>query len=818
MSIDEAIDSILSGNCILFTGAGYSFGATNIKNDSPKNGGKLTSFLYSECDIAENDYDLKNASQIYQETHTESKLIGLLRHEFTIKDVSDEHRIIASLPWKRIYTTNYDNALELSFSKEGKLLTAVTLSDKINQYLDKRTFCVHLNGYIERLTPATLRSEFKLTNSSYLTTDFMKSAWVDLFRHDIQNAKVVLFIGFSCDGDLDISRIISEYTTKKNIFFIVRKGESPLSIRKLQRYGNVLDIELKGIASLIQQRQAKYIPSEITFQEPRSFTKYSNDYSVPKKQDNKIVDLFYKGIIDESLIHYSLMDSDKYMYYIKRRQIESVIDYINNGGRNILLHSDLGNGKTLFVHGLADDLIKSEYEVYFWKKNYPNTHDEIELLCRKESKLAIIIENYSQNIDLLKRINLFRTNETIVVVTERSITNDTNYVSLEKYLFSDSYLTKDLNVLDDDEIGQVIKLANVYGLWGENAGLSDERKRTIFINKYHSSFRLFLLSLLDSPDIKHRFNDLLLSIKEANESFFHATLLILSSSLFDFNLDFDDLLNILDDELLENPAFYNNDKLLEIIDFKEHKFLVRSSILAESLLVKNKYHDELIDLLIAVVKKLDVRLYDKNSYQIIKSIVSFSRLQGIFNLNENPAYKPVILSFFEEIKSTNYAKKNPYFWLQYAIAKLSIRDYPIAKKFFDTSYGYAKNDSNFDTFQIDNHYARYLIENENINGSINSCMDVFIHVHGILSNRNDANANRHYPFRVAINYGRFYDAYYSKLEKADQGIFIISCKEIMARIEQYKKVTNERNIHKSVTKCQEEMERIFIAENISLLS
>lgn len=819
MTLENAVDNILSGECILFTGAGYSFGTTNLNNNNPKNGGRLTSFLYSECGIVENDFDLKNASEIYQETHGESKLIELLRKEFTIKEVSPNHRVIASLPWKRVYTTNYDNSLELSFTQESKLLTGITINEKINQYLDKRTFCVHLNGFIENLTPSKLRNEFKLTNSSYLTSDFLRSPWIDLFRHDIQNSKAVLFIGFSCEGDLDISRIIAEYTTHDNIFFIVKKGESGLSIRKLERYGKVFDLELEGISLLINERKKQYIPTESTFLEPRSFEKVINNSKVPQLKDKNVIDLFYKGVLDSGLINYSIMDNVKYPYYIKRKQINDIIEYINDGGRNILLHSDLGNGKTLMVQGIANELTRIGYEVYFFKKVYTNTNEEIESLCRNKPKSLIIIENYSNNLDLLKRINLFRTEETIIIVTERSISNDTNYLLLEKFIFGDStnYLTKNINILSDEEIEALIKIADLYGLWGENAPSSIERKKSIFINKYDSSFRLFLLALLESPDIKERFNKLLLSIKDANESFFQATLLILSSHLFDFNLNFDDLINILDDELLENPSFYNNDRLLEIIDFKSQSFLVRSSVLAESLLVKNQFHDELIDLLITVVKRLDVRLYDKNSFQIIKSITSFSRLQNIFNLNENPKYRPIILGFFEEVKSTHYAKKNPHFWLQYAIAKLSIRDYPIAKKYFDTAYGFAKEDSNFETFQIDNHYARYLIENEIINGSIESCMDIFIQVHNILSNRNDANANRHYPIRVAINYGRFYDTYYANISEQDQKVFLLSCREMKDRIDQYKKITHVKNIHKSVKKCEEELFRIFQKERISLL-
>lgn len=818
MNLNDAIHHVLSGEAVLFTGSGFSLDAINITSNSPKVGSVFASMLYKECGINESDGDLRNAAQIYQEEKGESKLIEVLRNEFTIIGTSEDQDLIASLPWKRIYTTNYDNVLEFAAHKAKKLLSAVTLNDKINQYLDKRTFCVHLNGYIENLTPRTLRKEFKLTNASYLTSDFLQSAWIDLFRHDIQNAKSVFFIGFSCTSDLDISRLISEHTVADNIFFITRCDEPSLSVYKLKRFGNVLNIELKGIAEEIRKAKKNYIDSPKSFSEPRSFYKFTVDYLAPNIKDINILDLFYKGSIREDLIHYSLMNKEKYPYYIFRNQLNEIREYINKGGRNILLHADLGNGKTLFVTGLADCLIKLGYEVYSFKKNYPNTVEEIESLCTYKPKSVIIIENYSRHIDLLQKIFLFRSEETIVIVTERSLINDTYYTYLEKSLFKKPkcYLVKDLNYLSDDEVLQVVKLVNHYGLWGDVAGLSEERRRQIFINRYKGSFRLFLLSLLDSPDIKKRFNDLLVNIKNINDSYFRATLLILASSLFGFDLDLDDLLNILDDELLGNPAFYNNDNLKEIINFSEHKLIVRSSILAESLLVKNTFHNDLVVLLIDVVKKLDTRLYDKNSKAIILSIVSYSRLQTVFNLNENPVYKPTILNFFEEIKTTNYARKNPYFWLQYAIARLSSRDYPIAKQYFDTAYGYAKMDSDFDTYQIDNHYARYMIENEIINGSIESCMDIFIKVHAILSNKNDANSNRHYPLRVAINYGRFYDVYYKNLQDSDKSLFIISCKEILQRVDQYKKAISEKARNRNVYKCEEEMMRILSQEHVEI--
>ena len=812
MELKDAIEKILTGNCILFTGSGYSCDAKNISGNSPRIGGNLTQFLYSECGINENDYNLKSASELYSDNKGEFQLIDFLRNEYTISEVGTDHEFIASLPWKRIYTTNYDNVMELSYAKNKKLLTPIILNEKIDHYKDKRTVCVHLNGYIERINPNSLYKDFKLTNSSYLTTDFVNSSWIDLFRDDFESSSIVLFVGFSMNDDLDLTRIISTLTKKINVFFIVKPKESELNIKKLEKFGIPIDIGLNGLVSEIKKIKETFTPPEVVETEFKSFIKVSNDNIKPNQKDIDNIELFFKGNINNSLIHFSLIDSNKYKYYVKRHEIEDIVDYIKNGGRNILIHSDLGNGKTLLLNGLTDILVNQDYDIFIFRKYFDNTSIEIEQICRSSRKTILIFESYSSHFELLRRVSLFRTKETIVLVTERSTINDTVYFTLEEVLFKNTYLTKDLNIINNEEAIILSDILSSYGLWGGSAALSNERKRQLIVDECKGSFRLLLLHILDSPDIKQRFNKLLLTIKDANESFFKATLLILASNIFDFQLEIDDLIYILDDELLNNPSFHNNDNLMEIINFNDSTIKVRSSILAQSLLIRNQFHNELIKLLIQVVVKLDRRGFDKNNFRIVKSIVSFSRLQTIFNLNDNPKLKPAILNFFEEVKNTHFAKKNPFFWLQYAIARLSVRDYAISDIYFKTAYSFAGEDTDFDTYQIDNHYARHILENEIYNGEIKTCMEQFLKAHNLLSVRSDINQNRHYPLRVAINYGKFYDKFFIDLNNQDQIVFLSSCKEMAQKVTEYKKLVPENRRNKSAIICEIELNRILEKE------
>ena len=204
-----------------------------------------------------------------------------------------------------------------------------------------------------------------------------------------------------------------------------------------------------------------------------------------------------------------------------------------------------------------------------------------------------------------------------------------------------------------------------------------------------------------------------------------------------------------------------------------------------------------------------MRGYNKNNYLIIKSIVSFTRLQNIFNLNENQKFKPIILNFFEEIKNTKYAHDNPFFWLQYAIARLSTRDYDISRRYFETAYSLAKNKADFDTFQIDNHYARQILENEVYNGTDATCMEQFIKAHDIIVRNSSLNKNKHYPFRVASNYGKFYDRFFNGLKDQDQTIFINSCKDILQKINEYKSTVDKYRWNTSVHFCEQEIQRIL---------
>lgn len=812
METIEAIEKILTGNCILFTGSGFGLGSKNILDRNLLLGNTLTDYLYKQCGISVHDNDLKTAAEFYIDEFGEYNLIEFIKNEFTVKEITNEHKLIGSLPWHRVYTTNYDNILELAFSQSNKTLTPITLNENINEYKDFRKFCIHLNGFVDKLSPHTLNQEFKLTNSSYLTTEFINSQWVDLFRSDIYTADVILFIGFSATHDLDISRILSEYSssTKDKSFFIVSPHESAINIRKLSKFGTPLSIGLSGLCEKIQLVKKDFIPPQRFEYFYKSFIKCAAPSKMLKLRDVDFHNLVYMGDFKWELIYQSVINSDKFPYFVFRDTIETIFEKINVGIFNTVIHSDLGNGKTLFLEGIKAYGIKNGFNVFVFNKYFDLTDSEVEKICSNEGFNLVLIENYSNHFTLIEKFKIHRKNNTYLILTERSIINDTNYYALEE-IIGENYYTIDLNRITDIEAKKLSNLLTEYGLWDKYSSKSNEFKFRKIRDDYQSTFRLTLLDILKSPVIRNRLNDLLDSIR-TSKPFYEACLLLISSNVFGFNIELEDLVYLLDTELLNNPSFYNNDKLKEIINFNENKIRIKSSILSEGILHSNKYSYDLIPLLVKVTKRLDRSRFNKNHYNLLKSIISHSRLQKLFNTKENHDYRKLVIQFFEEVKNLEYSKKNPFFWLQYAMARLEIRDYKVADSFFNAAYSFADKRDSFDTFQLDNHYARYLLENEIYNGSIETCMEQFTKSHNILSNRTDQNRNRHYPIKVARNYGRFYDHYFDLLNEQDKRIFLISCKEILMRIEDYNKVVPEYSRHRVVNDCFLELSKIIIKE------
>ncbi len=815
MDINLAIRHLLNGECVLFLGSGFSVGATNANKQAFSTATPLAHKLLIEAGYANEDLidDLGSASEIYQDVMGEHKLVEFLRNEYTAIEITKSQEFIGSLRFLRIYTTNYDNVIDLAYQKNRKALKQAVLSNRLNDFRDKNNLCVYLNGRIQNLTIESLNNTFKLTNVSYLTDDITNSPWITLFRTDLKAAKAIFFIGYSMQYDLDLQRIVYEDSQlKEKCFFILRDNEPKATISLIKKFGTPCPISLDGFIEKVQQLAADNAPTAIKLPPPQiCFTKIKLPNAPSPILDGDVFSLLTKGEYIFDNIYHSILSPNDYKYCIYRTRVNEIYDaIINNGKKNILIHSDLGNGKTILIQELEAKLAYNGYNIYHFNKFWATLNDEIETICQQHDKTVFVFEDYSDKIKYLEALNCHRTDQ-ILIVSERSSMNDLYYEKLLN-IFTD-FEHYDINKLNDEEVSKISDILTTYGLWAELSSKRDDLKGRFVIEDCNRHISSLILKLLHSPNILNRFQKLITSLKK-EEGYYDAIIIILIAKVSRIEIDLDDLSYAIGAQHLNTPKFKKSPQICEFVNFDNNTIKPKSAIVAMELLQRIVDSRIIVSVLINTFKRLAPHYHSNlNIKNMLQKIMTYTNLQHVLN-KEDQNYKYNLLSFYESIKVLHFCEKNPHFWLQYAIVMLSQHEYEKAKAYFDASYSYAKKIENFDTFQIDNHYARFLLENEIEAGTKSTCIDAFTRAHNILMDPKHKKEVRHYPYRVAQNYYPFYERFYKSMSIKEQQIFIKACVEMLERIQWYEKTCQTQDNKIDVQKAKQKL-TVIVAENMA---
>lgn len=115
MNIPESlINKILGGKCVLFLGAGAT------KNSGGALGNELGKYIYDELgDIGINYKDnLARYTQTLVNAGYRDELEKIVRKRFASLNPNVKFSMISDIPWKAIYTTNYDDLVEKAYKKQ----------------------------------------------------------------------------------------------------------------------------------------------------------------------------------------------------------------------------------------------------------------------------------------------------------------------------------------------------------------------------------------------------------------------------------------------------------------------------------------------------------------------------------------------------------------------------------------------------------------------------------------------------------------------------------------------------------------------------
>ena len=425
------IDSLSSGNLILFLGAGASIGAVTKQGQPAPSGPKLAT-LISEKFLGYKD-EKSSLASIAEYAESETDLLTLqtfIKDIFEPLDPAQFHLLIPSFKWAGIITTNYDLIVEKSFEQykhaKQKLVTSYRNIDRVDKELRSHNALpfIKLHGCVSHYDD--VETPLILTNDQYITHRHNRSKLFDRFKLYASEFPV-LFIGYNLE-DSDIRKILLEvsgsefsrprffaitpnptriqerFWAQKKItiikgtfeeFLNIADGQLDRSLRSIElpplehsilRYYPIRNPKLSDAASNFLANDAEFISSSINC-------------------ENHGATLFFKGLTEgwEAIIK----DYDS-----KRRVTDTLLSdlvLVDDIDRPSIcdfyvLKGHAGSGKSVILKRLAWDSSNSFNKVCLWIKQTANLDFNafLEILDNINERIFLFVDKPS---DIIKELH-----------------------------------------------------------------------------------------------------------------------------------------------------------------------------------------------------------------------------------------------------------------------------------------------------------------------------------------------------------------------------------------------------------------------------
>ena len=274
--INDYVKELRNGNASLFIGAGMSRAAGFVDWK-----GLLSDIAHSLGLDIDKEHDLLSLAQYHVNNNGRTRINKKILEEFTDEvEETENHRIIARLPFQTIWTTNYDNLIEDTCSKYDKIVDDKHSVKQLFHNKPKRDLVLYkMHGDIDFPGEAILTKEdyegYFQTHEPFITALSGKLI-----------TKTFLFLGFSfSDPNIDhvLSRLNYRYKKDKREHYCFLKRYSisdfnnnqadfeynarkqQLFISELKRFGitTILILDYSDITYLLGEIESRFKKSSI---------------------------------------------------------------------------------------------------------------------------------------------------------------------------------------------------------------------------------------------------------------------------------------------------------------------------------------------------------------------------------------------------------------------------------------------------------------------------------------------------------------------------------------------------------------------------
>lgn len=825
--VNLLITKMLFGDPVLFTGAGFSYGMSNLQNQSPKGSVALSNLLQKEENIPYK-LSLKDNVDYYLLEKKGNHLIDILDKEFTIGSVCNYHNVLAKIDWKRCYTTNYDCGFEIASRNVNKNIRAINPLSSSENFRDGNV-CIHINGDMSILTSETLKKEFQLGDLSYVLNDFDKTYWYKLLQKDFDSASAIVFIGYSLYDDLIKQILKSNENFKEKTFIVTSSEANDEDLFKLNRYGYVINIGTEGFSELIYK---KYEQTVLSSKKEKLQNLIKCENNIKENIEIKAIDIenfLLSGKIEKKKIHrdYKNFLEKKDFHFVPRlKDIMECVDKIKHR-KNILIKSEIGNGKSIFLEQLIVHLLEHE-DVNVYIPDDVDTSvtqsylSDLEKLAKSDILSIIICDDLNKNLSLASDFSMIKQDNILLVASIRSVAFDTKelYDIEFDHVNIDELSSTTVFENGKTEIDCFIELISILNFWGMMAASSQYNKRAVFQKNYENQMSGLLLDLLSSEHI-------VLKIKASlqddmkNENTKKILFLILLFKYLGIEIDKYIIKGLLQNDYVDSSEFIKKSNGSSMYtDKKKDGYTNKSSMYCRATLRNvygNQYKTNMFLDLVGVIENEKNRrnseidsniIHLKNN--LIKEIMRFSPIDNL--LKDGDGKKKQLFEYYSNlILKAKWLLNESHYWLQLAMARITNDMLYDAEKDLQTAYKLAEKKQilkDYSVSSIDTQYARLLIKKSLKEQHNDAIWNFFIHAHNLLSRCN----NDKYRYRQVRDYKTFFDLKYSALSPKNKAIFKTCCEYMLNEIN---KITTSDRGDPAVQNCELRLHSILdeILEN-----
>lgn len=714
---------------ILFLGSGFSADAKNLKSEPIPTGRQLRQIFARIIAVDPDAYDLPTlAGEISQ--RPEHDLYSILYDTFTTQGISEDQKEILRLPWLRIYTTNYDDVVEYSHHQQQRYVHSYTYNEPKPRKLHNSSV-VHLHGAIRKTSPENVNEQLILNEHSYVRQHFEHSPWYDEFIRDVRFSTHCFFIGYSL-SDYHVSALLLQQQSTRDKTFFVNRQPDQIFENRVRPYGSVLPIDLKQFVELLRDLpRPNRLDSPYKLKSFRFIDPFKDKKTLSPPTAIEVLNLVTYGVFNEKRCLSSLPNPT---YVVPRHELTEMATNAVAKARTLLVHSRLGNGKSIFLSILAHRLSEQGFNCFWCHDLSPLIQQEARALSDLDN-VVILFDSYNVAVDAIAMI-LDILPAAKFVVSIRTGIQEVRFHEIPKKLPAPIERIN-ANGLSESERTDFVKLLDEAGILAR--GMRREIQRS-------DDIREVVVTIYRNTKIREKLESELRPILDDRGV---RTIVIASHLLKWIGQDADSaFLRAVTGRDAYAEASRFRETVSDFFLFGDDELAVHSALFAEFLIDQIFDTEDIVDVSYNIVVEAVKRKRERRYQAIMGRMMQVSTLK---RLVKNSTTKDALLeSLFDRLHRDIEVNKEPLFWLQYSILMMDLRDFGAAENFLSTAYARADENPGFQTFQIDTHSLRLLFQLEQTEEST-TAVDRFEEILGkldlVISMTNEE-SHRRYAFRV----------------------------------------------------------------------